>query len=376
MASAKSIDRLSPQSLMILDDYHRYHEDYSTLKGIVTDTLEKCCKDNGIVVTAISARIKTESSLVEKLERKGYKYSSIFDITDIVGARIVLFYTDEVDKISAFVERIFDVDWDNSVDKRKLMRNDSFGYMSLHYVCRIPETLYKNPEHSSVNRIRFEIQMRTTLQHAWASINHDLGYKPGVGIPSSYNRALFRIAGMLELVDEEFSRIRHEITNYRRKVEELVSDGDFDKVELNMDTFRSYIAINPFASLNDRISCINQAEIMPVSPLFFLEPLKWLGFKTLGDVEKMRKEYSEAAYQLALHQLSGTDLDIISSNLSLQNLCLCYIADHENPLNLMAEFLRLINFASSSTEEKAEHIYENILSLPCMIQKNKTNKDQ
>lgn len=376
MTLSKSIDKLSPQSRMILEEYQQYQEEYAILKETVTDTLEKCCRDNEIIVTAITARIKTKASLVEKLERKGYKYSSIFDITDIVGARIVLFYTDEVDKISAFVEKIFDVDWDNSVDKRKLMRNDSFGYMSLHYVCRVPETLYKNPEHSSVNRIRFEIQMRTTLQHAWASINHDLGYKPGVGIPSDYNRALFRIAGMLELVDEEFSRIRHEITNYRRKVEELVSDGDFDKVELNMDTFRSYIAIDPFASLNNRISCINQAEIMSVSPLFFLEPLKWLGFKTLGDIEKMRKEYSEAAYQLALHQLSGTDLDIISSNLSLQNLCLCYISDQENPLNLMVEFLRMINFASSSIEEKAERVYENILALPCMIKKSKTNKDQ
>lgn len=376
MTPAKSIDKLTPQSQMILDEYQQYQEDYSILKKVVTDTLEKCCRDNEIIVTAITARIKTENSLAEKLERKGYKYSSIFDITDIVGARIVLFYTDEVDKISAFVEKIFDVDWDNSVDKRKLMRNDSFGYMSLHYVCRVPETLYKNHEHSAVNRIRFEIQMRTTLQHAWASINHDLGYKPGVGIPSDYNRALFRIAGMLELVDEEFSRIRHEITNYRRKVEDLVSDGDFDKVELNMDTFRSYIAIDPFASLNNRISCINQAEIMSVSPLFFVKPLKWLGFKTLGDIEKMRKEYSEAAYQLALHQLSGTDLDIISSNLCLQNLCLCYISERENPLNLMVEFLRMINFASSSIEEKAESVYENILALPCMIKKSKTNKDQ
>ncbi len=354
-------------SQMILEEYRLKSEEFSILAGIVTKTLSKCCRDNDIVVTAVSSRVKTEKSLAEKLERKSHKYKSIYDVTDIVGARVILFYSDEVDKISAFVEKIFDVDWENSVDKRKLKRDDSFGYMSLHYVCRLPRSVYHNPSHPAVNEIPFEIQMRTNLQHAWASINHDLGYKPGVNIPSRYNRALFRIAGMLELADEEFSRIRLEITNYRRKVEQLVADGDFEKVELNSDTFRSYMAIDPFAALNSRISRINQAEIQNISSYYFLEPLKWLGFNTLGDLERMRADYSEAAFQLALHKLSGTDLDIISSTLALQNLCLCYIADHDNPVSVMSEFLAMINVNPSLSENYCT----SIASLPCMIKKPK-----
>lgn len=361
------MENLDIHSLMILEEYRLKLEEYSILADIVTKTLNKCCRDNDIVVTAVSSRVKTERSLAEKLERKGHKYKSIDDVTDIVGARVILFYTDEVDKISAFVEKIFDVDWDNSVDKRKLMRDDAFGYMSLHYVCKLPKSIYHNPSHPAVNEIPFEIQMRTTLQHAWASINHDLGYKPGVGIPSQYNRSLFRLAGMLELVDEEFSRIRLEITNYRRKVEQLVADGDFEKVELNEETFRSYMAIDPFSSLNNQISCINQAEIQQISSLYFLEPLKWLGFKTLGDLERMRVEFSEAAYQLALHKLSGTDLDIISSTLGLQNLCLCYISDLDNPVFVMSGFLSMIN----GSPDFAEGLYRTITSLPCMIVRNK-----
>lgn len=363
------IESLDPRSQMIVGEYRLRVEDYDILKDVVTDMLNKCCRDNEIVVTAVSARVKTESSLIEKLRRKGFKYTSISDITDVVGARVILFYTDEVDKVSAFVEQIFEVDWDNSVDKRKLMKTDSFGYSSLHYVCRIPRKLYNDPSHPLVNEIRFEIQMRTNLQHAWASIHHDLGYKPGFEIPERYNRAFFRLAGMLELVDEEFGRIRHEITNYRRKVEQLVADGNFDKVELNTDTFLSYMAIDPFSALNDQIACINQAEILQVSPIYFLEPLEWLGFKTLGDIERMRVEYGEAAYQLALHKLSGTDLDIISSTLGLQNLCLCHIADHDDAVETMSEFLEKIN----GSPESAQSTYENIISLPCMIVKNKLN---
>ena len=50
-----------------------------------------------------------------------------------------------------------------------------------------------------------------------------------------------------------------------------------------------------------------------------------MGMKTIGDVERMRNECSEGAYQLALIQLAGTGLDIVAYSVALQNLCIVYI---------------------------------------------------
>jgi hypothetical protein len=47
--------------------------------------------------------------------------------------------------------------------------------------------------------------------------------------------------------------------------------------------------------------------------------------KTIGDIVRMRNEYSDSAYQLALIQLAGTGLDILANSVALQNLCIVYI---------------------------------------------------
>ena len=353
---------------MILDEYREKLPCFAAMKEVVVSTLEKCLSDNNILVTAVGARVKTEESLAGKLELKGHKYHTLDDITDILGARVVTFYIDEVDKIAALVESHFDVDWENSVDKRKILAKDSFGYMSLHYICRIPRELYSNPEFPELNDIRFEIQMRTTLQHAWANMNHDTGYKSGVEIPSQYSRAIVRLAGLLELADEEFCNIRRGINEYRRKVEGLVQGGDFDQVELNADSFRNYLSMNPFAELLQQISDINQAEVQQVNGMYFLEPLlQFLKMKTLGDIESMKSEYSEAAYQLALHQFSGTDLDIISSTLPLQNLCFCYIVGRGGGQKGLKIFLDAVDGPSPYNEDSAARLYKRVTGLPYMI---------
>ena len=310
---------------MILDEYRERMPVYEKIKAVVTDRLRTCLDENNIIVAGLEARIKTEKSLTGKLELKGYKYRTIDDITDILGARIITYFSDEVDIISALVEQMFDIDWENSVDKRKMLEIDRFGYMSLHYICRIPEAMCSDPAMPLLNQIRFEIQMRSTLQHVWANMQHDMGYKSDVEIPIEYQRNMSRLAGMLELADEQFSRIRKEITDYRRNVQSLVASGNFDEVPLNGDTFRSYCELKPFQRLADKIATINQAEMYDDSLMPYYNVLVQMGMKTIGDIERMRTECSEGAYQLALIQLAGTGLDIVAYSVALQNLCIVKI---------------------------------------------------
>ena len=205
---------LDPHCEAILEEYNTNLPRFKEIEQEVRDKLKKTLADSGLLVAAIESRVKAYDSLAGKLELKGHKYKSLADLTDILGLRVITFYLDDVDKVASAVERLFTVDWENSVDKRKIHEIDSFGYLSLHYICSVPGFPY-----------RFEIQMRTLLQHAWANMDHDTGYKSGVEIPKRYMRSMSRLAGLLELVDDEFSRLRTVLTDYRRQIQSLVKSG-------------------------------------------------------------------------------------------------------------------------------------------------------
>jgi len=343
---------------LILDEFQEVMPTLQKMKDVVTDRLTQMMSDNNIYINAIESRIKTVGSLEGKLERKGHKYKSLEDITDLLGARIITFYSDEVDKISALVEKTFNVDWSNSVDKRKLLELDQFGYQSLHYICRIPEQLYHDPAFPRLNTICFEIQMRTALQHVWATINHDTGYKSGIEIPKEHLRNINRIAGMLELADEQFSRIRMEITEYRRHVQALVADGNFDDVPLDGDTWRSYLALEPFKKLATRIAAINQAEVYADNLMPYLEVFSKMRFKTLGDIERLIHDYSDDAYQLVLHQIAGTDLDIFALSITVQNLCSAKIIRDGYGVMGLIGFYHALGGNEAYNKERAERVYQ------------------
>lgn len=349
--------KLDPHSEMILQEYQEHLPQFQEAEKRQMEAIRDYLSKAGIRIAGLESRIKTESSLTGKLILKGSKYKSLADITDILGFRVITFYPDDVDKVASVIDRYYEVDWDNSVDKRKLHDIDSFGYLSLHYVCRMPDMPY-----------RMEIQMRTLMQHAWANMYHDIGYKSGVEIPKEYIRNMNRLAGMLELVDAEFSRIRMEVTDYRRRMQALVASGNLDDAQLDGETFRSYLDLDPFGQLNRRIAALNQAEIQEVSLMPYLTIFKALLCKTLGDVDRMIKKYSEGAYQIACYQMGLTDLDIVASSIGPQNLCIAYILKNGGgKIGLVRLFNKLLG-ESESNEMMAEVLMEQAQSLPFMNQ--------
>lgn len=342
----------------ILGEYREKKFLYEKLLGHVKEILKKHIDENKIYVNAIEGRVKTESSLAGKLERKQGKYSSLSDLTDILGVRVITFYSDEVDKIAALVGRLFEIDWDNSIDKRKMHEIHSFGYNSLHYICRMPKSLHSNPKYPELNEIRFEVQMRTSLQHVWAVLDHDTGYKSGFEVPKEYLRNLNRLAGMLELVDEQFCAIRTGINDYRRRVQALVSSGCFEEVSLDGDSFANYLELRPFDVLNKRIASINQAEIHETSLSRYLNVFVHFGFRTLGDIEKLIREDSEAAYQLAAFQLANTDMDIINSSLGISSLCVVHVLRQGGGVPELVAYLESLHGFSANNQRHAESLYK------------------
>lgn len=345
---------LDPHGEALMEQYHKLRPSLEKLAKEAYDLLRTTLREQGIYVTAIEYRVKSEKSLAGKLEMKGSKYKTIDDVTDLVGLRVITFYTDEVDKVAAIAKRIFNIDWQESVDKRKHQLN-AFGYNSLHYICRL-----------KTGSPRFELQMRTALQHVWSTIEHDTGYKGDVMIPSEYRRQFSRLAGMLELIDDEFSRLRIVLTDYRRQIQSLVKNGQLDDVPLSADSFRSYLDLRPFDRLNGRIAAVNQAEIYPVSMMPYLKLLESFGLETLGDVQRFIDDNSDDAHQLALSQLALTDLDILSSSAALQYLCLVYVLKHNGGLEGLTSVYDIINGKSDSNGMLANMMLEQAKTLPFM----------
>lgn len=122
----------------------------------------------------------------------------------------------------------------------------------------------------------------------------------------------------------------------------------------------------PFDRLVRSIASINQAEIQEVSLMPYLEVFQSFGLHTLGDLDRMIKENSEAAFQLASYQLALTDLDIVSSSVGPQNLCVAYILRTGGGVPGLTHMFNLLNGESESNAMMAEYLVEQARELPFM----------
>ena len=336
------------KSRLILEDYKKQREDFVKLGDVAHSILCDITKELGLTVLAVEHRVKEEKSLAGKLERKGDGYNTLEDITDILGCRIVCFLSDEIDKIGKLVEERFVIDWENSSDKRALIKEDTFGYLSLHYICSLP---FGDKWPNEICGKKFEIQIRTILQHAWSAIHHDIGYKSDFGVPRDIRRQFARLAGLLELADDEFVRARDNMVSYTEDIRKRIITDDADEVLINMISLNEYVLHNAkMQNLIKQIADISGAEIKEIDPESYIPQLAYLGIKKLGDIEKMITDNYDLAMQMANKALSMANLDIVSSTVALRFLCRAELINKNYEFDRVVEFLNL----SLKSKEKAE----------------------
>jgi len=174
-----------------------------------------------IKVHSVTARVKDRDSLARKLARPDRSYPNVWSVTDLLGLRVITYFEDGVDEVGRVLEAQLPIDLARSNDKRARIEPRAFGYRSLHYVFEIGGTAPVLPADA-----RAEIQVRTLLEHTWAEIEHDLGYKAPGAVPAPIRRRLSRLAGMLELADREFVAIRDELVDYERSLPRRIAARD------------------------------------------------------------------------------------------------------------------------------------------------------
>ncbi|MDK9699593.1 MAG: RelA/SpoT domain-containing protein [bacterium] len=177
---------------------------------------------------AIECRLKSLTSIEEKLDRKSLKIEQLVDLPDFIGIRAILLYKRDVDKLSEIVLSNFSEL--SHEDTAARLEPSQFGYQSVHFNLKLKDDWLKLPTFHGCENFQFELQVRTLAQHIWAAAEHDLQYKSEIDIPKPIRRTIYRVSALLETVDLEFERVLAERSEYRKEKTVV----DLDEV-LNVD---------------------------------------------------------------------------------------------------------------------------------------------
>lgn len=224
-----------------------------------------------VPVQFVTWRLKAPKSLTQKLSRPEKTYAQLWDVTDLVALRVATYFEDHLEQVSRLIEQHFRVDFTHSADKTK-----PAGYRSIHYVCSTAGAPHPD--------FRFEIQLRTVLQHAWAEVEHDLGYKVDDAMPEAIRRRFSRVAGLLEIADQEFVSIRRELASSRDEARATLAKSGALPIDLvSLDALIRQPAIEAI----DRevaAALATQLSDEPFFPDYLVKVLRLAGLETTKDV--------------------------------------------------------------------------------------------
>ena len=330
---------------------------YKEVEQAAFELISNAVKNSDIHIHQIAHRIKTKESAVEKLDRKSTKYSSIRELTDTVGFRVICYFSDHVNTVADILSKVLDVDYSRSMDKRTAIDPTSFGYISLHFICSLPKDKGYREE---LCNIKFEIQMRSILQHAWAEIEHDLGYKTEFAIPTNMRREFSRIAGLLEIADECFDNIRKYVSEYEEKAHNDILNGTADDMTIDLVTLKAVISYGKRMSvLLERIAGICNSKIVDASPESYIVMLKYLNVTKIGDLYDMMDKYEDQAFMLAERILKVSEIEELVSTVGLYYLCRAKLVfGGYNEKEIITFYL-----AGGCDQKKAEENMKGIMSL-------------
>jgi putative GTP pyrophosphokinase len=275
------------ESNVLLEKYDSDIELYKNLAQSMNTLVNSFLSSSEISPHSVSSRVKERSSLSRKIDTKS-KYNSIEQVTDITGIRIITHYSDEVDKIAEIIEKEFLVDTENSIDKRSSLDPDRFGYLSVHYVVSLRPDRCALLEYKRFDNLKFEIQIRSILQHTWAEIEHDIGYKAKVEVPKPIRRKFSRLAGLLELADSEFVGIRNDLESYEKTIQEKLPTEP-ENIDIDVITIQEYIkSSKTVKDLEEKVVKLANLVLEPLgkdSALRLVTGLQYFGLNSISELE-------------------------------------------------------------------------------------------
>lgn len=217
---------------------------------------------DAVPIMDVRYRVKAEDSANKKVAKSAGRYRTYEDLHDMLGLRVITYLASGVDAVVAILRDNFEVDESRSVDKLATMDADRFGYLSYHLVLSLKTPRSELTEWGPYRDIRFEVQVRSILQHAWAEIEHDLGYKYEPGIPAHLRRKFAILASTLESADDSFNDLAVKVAEHVATVTDAVQSGV--EVPVDRDSIRALaMEDSPIARADRAIADAIGAELAP-----------------------------------------------------------------------------------------------------------------
>lgn len=254
----------------------------------------------------------------------------------------------DIDSVSQIIKENFDIDEVNSIDKRKAIETDRFGYLSVHYVVKLNHARRQLDENKHFSDLKCEVQIRTILQHAWAAIDHKLRYKNKDEMPPKLRRQLYRISALLETADEQFESLTEEICKLQSQYAESVSKGVFD-IPLDIESLNAYMENSEhIKKIMDTVSNIG-LTIAPHNPncklpeySHVLPALHLIDIKSISDLDNVIIKISDKINDVFSQinnswksNVNDPNLRLVLTRDSLLKIFLLFGIEHDKAIKLI-----------------------------------------
>jgi ppGpp synthetase/RelA/SpoT-type nucleotidyltranferase len=159
--------------------------DYAALAETVESILRAAIAayPGALRLQQVQRRAKNPESLRKKLQDRNLLSTSTLeaDIKDLAGCRLIFYTNSDVSRFlqSGIIQDNFEVDWERTKIHHPVPgKTDPDNlFISNNYVLRLKADRTALPEYARFSDIWCEVQVQTTLNHAWSEMEHDILYK-------------------------------------------------------------------------------------------------------------------------------------------------------------------------------------------------------
>ena len=282
------------------DQYENLYPFYKRLCSEVVFIIKEEMKKSGIKNHGLSYRIKTFDSLYKKILRKNISSSIFSNVQDIAGVRIICLYRSDLEKIGDLISRSFEI---VSLDTSRTRSETQFGYMADHYIVKLSRDC-KGKRYDDLKSLTCEIQVRTVLMDAWASVSHHLAYKKETDIPSNLRKDFNAVSGLLYAADTHFEMFRGGLIKSKEQLESSIQSDNLDpSQEINLDSLSAYLRWRlpdrerySVSTYSDLITDLNKFGYFTISELDKVIQLTEKKVNNLEQEEMKKKFYSDTGF--------------------------------------------------------------------------------